>query len=103
MRPSMTKHIVLCTISNMFKIMNFIGKVVKIEEAESSESRYIYWVNTSSCKSSYLVRARNVAEFQENYQAEVLQWLNDNGYPEPLMIPQSAECEYTPAADDSDE
>ena len=86
-------------------MINFIGKVVKIEEAESSEAQYQYWVNTGSCKSSYLVRARNVAEFKENYQAEVLQWLDDNGYPEPLKVPQSAECEYTPTAadDDSDE
>ena len=83
----------------------FVGKVVKIEESESTESQYIYWVNTGLCKFSYLVRARNVAEFQENYQAEVLQWLDDNGYPEPLMIPQSAECQYTPTAanDFSDE
>ena len=84
-------------------MINLIGKVVKTEEAESSEAQYIYWVNTGLYKFSYLVRARNVAEFQENYQAEVLQWLNDNGYPEPLMIPQSAQCQYTPtAADDFD-
>ena len=59
------------TICFKIKIMiNFVGKAVKIEEAESSETQYRYWVNTGLCKTSYLVRAHNMAEFQENYQAE---------------------------------
>ena len=72
-----------------------VGKIVKLEEPGESDKQYVYWVQTSLCdRPVWLTRARDVTEFQNNYQAGVLQWLEDNGYTDNVLVPHNSECEY---------
>ncbi|KAL8607341.1 hypothetical protein ACOMHN_039491 [Nucella lapillus] len=76
--------------------------VVKLGPATYSPSgQYQYSVVTDNIKATLFVLAWNVTEFREQYQAEVLQFLHDEGFTNALNKPvetvHTSDCIYNDA------
>jgi len=74
--------------------------VVKLGPIDSSTDQYSYAVVTDNTQTSLFVLARNVDEFNEKYDAEVLEFMKNNGFTgfrnSPIATVQNDQCAYRP-------
>lgn len=74
--------------------------IVRIGEIEQGQSQYPWAIVSVPFQTSLFILARDVGEFKEKYEADVLALVHELGYKyffnKPLETVQSAECKYPP-------